>query len=111
METIQINKKYSSKLRMLLTLGILLLSVVTLSYFFIRSYQNVTDSNFIDENAIIMFIIFVIVVLPLILFLLPGSSKKTVHKNTFTKNRELVAKRRRKSVYNTLNSKTIGKLY
>lgn len=111
METIQINKKPSKRLRMLLTIGLLVLSSVILSYFIYHSFESTNGTYNINENTIVIMVIGVIVVLPLLLFILPGSSRKEIHKSGFTKKRELVTKRKRKSGYTTINGNYQGKIY
>lgn len=94
---------------MFLTLSLLILTGVLLSYFIFSENNNVNSSIGFNENIIIMAVIFIIVLFPLILFMLPSSNNKNSTASNFSKNRD-VALRRRKGNQVQTGNKTSGKL-
>lgn len=109
METIELKKKFSTKLRLIITFMIFAITIAVLSYFITKNnYPPLSYDNF-NESYMIFMIIFIIIALPFIGFIIPNDVKNG--KSSFTHKKDLVSKRKRKYYRTRLTGSTLKKAY
>jgi hypothetical protein len=97
MESIQLNKKFSNRSKKLIISSSLISGIIVFLLYFFTNKRHQIDQLKINEEAIVISIIFIIVVLPLVLFLIPNEKVKKSNSQNLTLKRMAIKKRRSKT--------------